>query len=443
MKFKIFDEITEEYLGTILNFVNKLMRTISFGTFDKEGNEILNEDDYYDNAVIQSPEDTINHKKGNSVDQTNLLYWLFKENGLKPEIYYCEYTNDNKISPSHMFVVFKGPNECVYWYENCWLTENGLHQFKDLFSCFNYIKDKFCPKEYADTYKVYRIKDLKEGTNPNKVLSRKIVRLQDVPSLIMLSEKEIDTDKELLPTIPNNFLTEYGYEDTIQERLTFFPSIKDALYTDTFTNLKNKVYNVYEPIYNSLVHKASIEEIPTAKITNEIWITRPTKVKKIGKIKVKNAIDNDLEYVYGPNKNLGRMKTWNYEILEGNLIKDSVSKEYNKYCVIDRNKKIYFEDSYNKCLKYIKANIDENLKCILKPTYTMMSDKDISYMFKDKGLKIVYSNDLINDCIKVSVINCANNEEIDSELCYDNSETRYVIDNFRHQYKIRKVEKLK
>lgn len=441
MKFKIFDEITEEYAGTILNFVNNLMGQIEFGMFDKDGNEILDPEDFYENTVIQSPEDTINHKKGNSVDQANLEYWLLKENGLKPDIYYVEYTTKDNITPSHMFVIFKH-NDFYNWYEHAWTEEKGLHKYKNLSECLFDIKRKFCPIQYSNTCKVYMIKELKEGTNPNKVLERKIVRINDNPTLVMLTEKELNTDNELLPTIPNNYLTELGFEDTIQERLVFYPSIQKALYRDSFLNMKNKVLTVYEPIYNSLVYSPSKYESPTSEITDELWIMKPVKVRKIGQIRVKNPVkETEPTYVYGSN-NTGTMKTWDYEILNGNLVKDSINKNYNKYCVIDNNKKIYFEDtSRNKCIRYIKDNNSRKLKCILKPTYSMMTDKDIAYMFQDKGLKIVYSNDLINDCIKVSVIDNKNNSEIDSELCYDTSEARYVINCFRQQYKIRKVEK--
>ena len=441
-KFKIFDEITEEYLGVILNFVDNLMQDIEFGMFDENGEELLNSEDWYDKTVVQSPEDTINHKKGNSVDQANLLYWLFKDNGLKPEIYYVEYTNKDKVSPSHMFVIFNKDNKC-YWYENAWEDEKGLHDFNNSIECFDYIKSKFCPSEYSNTCKVYQIKDLKEGTNPNQVLNRKIVRINDKPNVVFLSEKEISPEEDVLPTIPNNFLTEYGYEDIIQERITVYPSIKDALYTDTITNLKNKEFNVYSPIYNCTLYKPSLEENPTSKITNEIWIYEPIKVQKIGKIKVKNANkDYEPEYKYGEN-NIGKMKQWDYEILEGNLVKDSAAKKKKSYCVIDSNKKIVFEDNYTKCNEYVKIKGINDLKCILKDTYKLINDKSLEYMFKDQkyGLKIVYGNDSNYNCINVKVIDCQTNEEIDSELCYDKGEAKYIIDCFRQQYKIRKVEK--
>lgn len=441
MKFKLFDEITEEYAGTILNFMNDLMSKIEFGMFDKNGNEILDPEDFYENTVIQSPEDTINHKKGNSVDQANLEYWLLKENGLKPDIYYVEYTTKDNITPSHMFVIFKH-NDFYNWYEHAWNEEKGLHKYKKLSECLYDIKRKFCPMEYTNSCKVYMLKELKEGTNPNKVLERKIVRINDNPSLVMLRENEINTDYELKPGIPNNYLTELGFEDTIQERLVFYPSIQKALYRDSFVNLKNKTFTVYEPIYNSLLYVPQCSESPTAKITDEVWIMSPVKVKRVGAIKVKGPIkETEPTYTYGSG-NTGSMKTWDYEILNGNLVQDSINKNHNKYCAIDSNKKIYFEDtSKSKCIRYIKEKPEVKLKCILKPTYSMLTDKDISYMFKDKGLKIIYSNDLINDCIKVAVVDCEKNEEIDSELCYDKSEARYVIDCFRNQYKVRKVER--
>ena len=441
MKFKIFDEISSEYLGTILNFMDSLIKDIEFGMFDENGEEIVNPEDFYENTRIQSPEDTIRHKKGNSVDQTNLIYWLLKDNGLKPQIYYVEYTNKDKISPSHMFVLFDY-NGNTMWYENILNKAKGIHEYKNQVECFNDIKKRFCPPEYLDTCKVYQIKDLQEGTNPNQVLNRKIVRLNDKPQLFLVSENEINTDKELMPTIPSNYLTEYGYADTRQERITVYPTIKDALYSNEFDNLKNKVYHVYEPIYNCTLYRPKHDESPTASITKEIWIQEPIKVKEVGKIKLKNfAKDNLKEYKYGTN-NIGKLKSWDYDILEGNLVKDSINHK-NKYCVIDSNKKIVFRDNFVKCEEYIKSNNYKDLKCIRLDTYKYLTDKDMSYLFKikDEGLKIVYKNDENYNCMNVKVIDCKTNEEIDSELCEDMSEVRYAINCFRNQYKIRKVEK--
>ena len=442
LRYKISDEITEDYFSVIMDFIDEIMNQITFGMFDENGDEIENQDDYYEMTRIQSPEHTINTKKGNSVDQTNLIYWLAKDNGLKPDIYYIEYTNENNISPSHMFVIFKNKDN-FYWYENILKDEKGLHQFKDLHEGMNYIKSKFCPIEYSDTCKVYKIKELQEGTNPNKVLARKFVNLNDRPKLYMLSEKDLDCEKELLPTIPNNFLTEYGYSDIYQERLTFFPSIKNALYCDSYENIKNKVYNVYSPIYDCSLYKPKTDEIPTSDITKELWIKEPVKVKKIGKIKVNNAIQDSLsEYTYGDN-NIGKLKTWDYEIIEGNFLKDSMHKKKKIYCIIDSTKKILYEDTYEKCTDYIKKNSFKDMKCIMKDLYSLITPTELEYMFKDKeeGLKILYINDSMHDYSVIKVVDCKTKEILDSETCYDKDEARYMINFFRNQYKIRKVEK--
>ena len=442
LRYKISDEMSEEYFGVILNFIDEIMRQITFGMFDENGDEILSQDDYYELTRIQSPEHTINSKKGNSVDQTNLIYWLAKDNGLKPDIYYIEYTNKENISPSHMFVLFNH-NDNVYWYENILKEEKGLHNFKDLPLCLDYIKSKFCPIEYADTCKVYKIKELKEGTNPNKVLSRKYININDKPKLYMITEKELDCDKELLPTIPNNFLTEYGYSDIYQERLTFFPTIENALYSDSYDNLKNKVYNVYSPIYNCELYRPKTDEVPTSDITKEVWIKEPVKVKKVGKIKVGNSIPETLSnYKFGTD-NIGKLKTWSYEVVEGSPVIDSVLNRKRTYYVIDSNKKILFEDNYDKCNDYIKKNSFKNVKCIMRDLYSIITDKELDYLFKDKeeGLKIMYINDNNHDYSIVKVIDCKTKEILDSETCYDKDEARYIINFFRQQYKIRKVEK--
>lgn len=450
LKFKIFDEISEEYFGYILNFVDSVMKEIQFGMFDENGEEILNEDDYYENTRIQSPENVINKKKGNSVDQVNLEYWFFKDNGLKPSIYYTEYTTEDKISPSHMFIIVEYNNK-VFWYENAWKKQAGLHQYNSLVECLNDIKLKFCPGEYMDTCKVYRIKDLREGTNPNKVLERKIVRINDKPTLYLLSETKLNEDEVLNPTVPSNYLTEYGFADTRQERITVYPRIKDALYTNTFDNLRNKVYNVYSPIYNTTaIYVPTEDESPTSKITHEVWLQEPVNIKKIGTIKVKRAIEDKLyDYNYG-NNNIGKLKLWEYDVIDGNIVKDSFGrvKKYQTYLVIDDKKKILYQDNYAKCEEYLKSQ-NTNAKIVLKETYNYLNDKDIECLFKNtsvkdndcQGLKIIFGEDKDYNCYTISVVDCSNNEEIDNEFCYDKKDIRYIIDCFRQQYKIKKVER--
>ena len=490
MNFKIKDDLSTKYFGTVLNFVDKVMRTIEYGMFDENGNEILDETKWYSNTRVQAPEDVIKRKKGNCVDQVNLEYWFFKENGIKTKIYYIEYDNRNGELPSHMFVVLEN-NGSFYWYENAWKEYAGLHEYSTLNECLTDIKTKYCPPAFLDSCKIYRIKEIQEGTNPNEVLEQKIVRIKDIPKLYMVSEKDIDGEI-LTPHIPDNFFTEYDFADTHQERVPFYPSIEQALSADPEIQA-NKIYNIYVPAEDFDFIRPEIDQIPQVYITGEAWITHPIKIKKIGNLKVmKELLKPELTFEYGDG-NSATLKNWQYSILNGNLTKDSWSEidikkqiranykkkhplasEQQVYCVVEsiynknyKNKKEettskptphknyvvvdyygdkIFSGSYDSCKKYVLENSTGNeYEIIYEEAFKKMSRSEIRELFEDskpkqKGLSVVFGNNKEFNCYEVNVVD-QNDQVIDQELCENEADIKYIIDSFKKEYKIFKVKK--
>ena len=489
MNFKIHDDLPTEYFGTVLNFVDKIMNEIAYGMFDENGNEILDPNDWYENTRVQAPEWVIENKRGNCVDQVNLEYWFFKENGIKNKIYYISYEDGKGNAPSHMFIVLDN-NGKIYWYENAWKTYAGLHEYYTLNECLTDIKKKYCPEKYMDTCKVYRIKDILEGSNPNQVLNRKIIKIKDTPRLYYISDKDFDTTI-VNPCIPNNFLTNYNYEDTLQERVCFYPSIEQAL-SNNENVAKNNILYVYIPDEEYDYYKPSVEEVPTVYLTGETWITKPIRIKKIGNLKIVNELpDNDLTYTYGDN-NTGTLKKWQYSVLNGDLIKDSWNdiqkieeivrnykakypnastkqawavaekllnkqiEEKNKlkelsqvktYVVVDYYGKPVYESSSEGCQKYIKEHKNEQLAFVLKEVLPKMTRTEVKELFEDsklpkKGLYITFGDNLEFNCYEVNVID-HNNQIIDQELCDSESEIKSIINDFKKEYKIINVKKEK
>lgn len=159
--------------------------------------------------------------------------------------------------------------------------------------------------------------------------------------LYFLSEKELD-GKILQPRIPDNYLIKNGYEDNKTKRVCFAPSINKCL-MGLSQNCTNMVLNVYEPDGDYEVYKPTVDEVPDVKITGETWITKPIKVKKVGKIHVTGDAGKDgHKYYYG--NNTAELYEWNYEWITESLLESSKYPEEIPDDIIELIKKL---NSYN------------------------------------------------------------------------------------------------
>ena len=143
--------------------------------------------------------------------------------------------------------------------------------------------------------------------------------------------------KILQPSIPNNYFTKNGYEDNKTKRVCFTDSIDNCLRAlsqkctgmELYVHILDGNYNVYKP---------SIEEVPDSKVTGEVWVTKPCKVKCIGKIKVTGDRGEDgLPFKYGDKT--AELYDWNWEWIE--QLSESVLLETS----ISRYKKIKIDKS--------------------------------------------------------------------------------------------------
>lgn len=133
---------------------------------------------------------------------------------------------------------------------------------------------------------------------------------------------------ELVPKIPDNFMTKNKYEDSKTPRVVFAPSINQCL-MGLSRNLTNEEFYVYTPYLIDLnkLKKPHINQVPDCEITGEVWSTEKIRVKKVGKIKVtKDAGKDGHSYIFG-NQQKAELYDWEYKV----LIDESVINEEAKY----------------------------------------------------------------------------------------------------------------
>lgn len=463
-------------LGAIIQELDKLMIDIDYGTFDSTGNELTVEEDIVNNATVQSPIALLKNKKGNCVDQTNFICNYLKNNGIKPKVYLMEYDDNCGQYPSVMFTTFDYDDK-VYWYENAWTEQKGIHEFNLPNECLTFVKLNFCPMDNMDSCKTYEVKNLGTGLNPFFDLKTKQLEFETLPKFYFVSNKELE---EAIPTIPNNYLVECGYEDYRQERVPLYLNIDYAL--SSIDNIKpNDEYYVYMPteLKDTLLYVPDEKEAPKSSYNREIWYLGRTPLKKLCKIKIDSEIDCNIDYDYG------KIKKWNYtsdtklhdaqslKELEQRLKKSGrgkkeahmaalsirskqlqqekaeeeqlarqrelIKKEPRMHIVVNENGDVKFKGYKYECEDYEKAHSDEKFMVVPVSTYSMLSEEDIRDYFRDsspKGLNIEFYR--TNDSYVIEVKN--SNKVITSEKCYDKKELTDSICKMRRVFKINKVE---
>lgn len=147
--------------------------------------------------------------------------------------------------------------------------------------------------------------------------------------LYHLSKSNLD-NKTLIPRIPSNFLVNNGYEDDKTKRVCFSSSIDKALRAMS-QNLKGMKLYVHVPDKYYDTYTPTLKEVPDSKITGEIWIKQPVKLKCIGQIEViKDKGEEGIKYKYG--NNTAELYDWDWRWI--NTISESNDESY-----IDKNHK--------------------------------------------------------------------------------------------------------
>lgn len=116
---------------------------------------------------------------------------------------------------------------------------------------------------------------------------------------------------KLIPRVPDNFLTENGYEDNTTKRVCLSASIEGCLKAMS-QNLKGKRLYVYSAELNDNdIIVPTIEQVPDCKITGEVWLTKEITLPIYGKLDVHKA-GRPFKYKYG-NGLSAELYSWHYK----------------------------------------------------------------------------------------------------------------------------------
>ena len=141
----------------------------------------------------------------------------------------------------------------------------------------------------------------------------------DKLNLFFVSEHGDYNETILQPKVPNNYMTQNGFEDNKTPRVCFSTSIDGCLIALS-QNITNKEFYVYQPVGKHKVIVPTEKQVPDVKITKERWICEPVELTCIGKIKAideNGPKDDGIPYRYGPNKeHEARLYAWGYKWLE-------------------------------------------------------------------------------------------------------------------------------
>lgn len=134
--------------------------------------------------------------------------------------------------------------------------------------------------------------------------------------MYFISTKNMD-DKTLEPRVVDNFFTRNGYEDNTTKRVSFAPSVNQCL-MGLSQNVSNTSFYVYEPENRSKlsIFKPNSKAVPDSSLTDELWVTTPVKLKRVGKILCTGDTgENGRQFKYGSHT--AELYDWNYEWIKG------------------------------------------------------------------------------------------------------------------------------
>lgn len=215
-----------------------------------------------------------------------------------------------------------------------------------------------------------------------------------------LSQSNLD-GKTLSPRVPSNYFTKNGYEDGKTARVCFAKSIDMCLRAlsqkctdmELFVHIPDGKYNIYIP---------STKEVPDAKITSEVWIKEPVKLKCIGKIKViKDKGEDGIPYKYGDNT--AELYDWEWKwiekINEASIV-SNVQDDYNpkgKKSLSSFKKEKISKESLDKYKKDFKALSHTRENCL-------------GYIYLDKNIPMaVIAVEEKSDCNFIQAVEIAKN----------------------------------
>lgn len=326
---------------------------------------------YANFTKLKSSDGVVESKSGSCHDQVVFEYNALKNMGKKPKIlFFIAYREgSNQGGMTHSLVYYSEGNK-VKWFENSWSGMEGIHTYNSLSDLKANIRKMYSNMPDAKNFpelefKSASISDFDTGMNLgefvsgimdetandplDEVLFSDITDVQywenddDAPKKKKVKQSPLDTDNqgvvaesansqllklffisseedlhetEMTPRIPNNYMTDNGYEDNKTPRISFSTSI-DGCLMGLGKNVSNQVFYVYQPAGKYKVITPTIDQVPDVKITKERWICEPVKLVRVGKIRAideNGPHDDGIPYTYGKNgEHEARLYHWGWK----------------------------------------------------------------------------------------------------------------------------------
>lgn len=155
----------------------------------------------------------------------------------------------------------------------------------------------------------HKVKELSPGIPKGA----NVVKLKDYKGPIYFVSEVNMNAKTLSPRVPSNYFTKNRYEDGVTPRVCFAPSVDQCIMALSLkaTNHKYYVHSPDKSIEHD-VYKPNDKAVPDSKITDELWIKEPVKLKLVGEILVIGDKGNDgLPFKYGDKT--AELYEWDYK----------------------------------------------------------------------------------------------------------------------------------
>lgn len=326
---------------------------------------------YANFTKLKSSDGVAESKSGSCHDQVVFEYNALKNMGKKPKIlFFIAYKEGSNQGGMTHSLVYYNEGSKVKWFENSWSGMEGIHTYDSLSDLKADIKRIYSNMPDAKNFpelefKSANISDFDTGMNLgefvsgimdetandplDEVLFSDITDVQywenddDAPKQKKVKQSPLDTDNqgvvaesansqllnlffissegdlhetEMTPRIPNNYMTENGYEDNKTPRISFSTSI-DGCLMGLGKNVSNQMFYVYQPAGKYKVITPTIDQVPDVKITKERWICEPVKLVRVGKIRAideNGPHDDGIPYTYGKNgEHEARLYHWGWK----------------------------------------------------------------------------------------------------------------------------------
>ena len=135
----------------MISNIEKELNKIEYGYLDKN-NTIHNnvDNEFSDNYILQSPEQTLKNRVGVCWDQVELERILFEKENIKFDTYFIVHYDSDKC-PTHTFLIYEENNK-YYWFEHSWKEFKGIHEYNTELEALKDIKEKFIKAELNNNY---------------------------------------------------------------------------------------------------------------------------------------------------------------------------------------------------------------------------------------------------------------------------------------------------